>query len=79
MFIENEIEVSESHTDCLPISTSAFVVKSPPANAGGIRHGLEDTLQEGMATNSSILAWRIPWTGESCGLQCRGSQRVGHN
>ena len=74
MFIENKIEVSESHTDCLPMSTSAFVVKSPPANAGGIRHGLEDTLQEGMATNSSILAWRIWWTEKPGGLQSIGSQ-----
>ena len=78
MFIENKIEVSESHTDCLPISTSALVVKNPPANAGGIRHGLEDTLQEGMATNSGILAWKISWTGEPGGLQSLGSQRVEH-
>ena len=32
-----------------------------------------------MATHSSILAWKIPWTGESGGLQSMGSQRVGHN
>ena len=32
-----------------------------------------------MATHSSILAWRIPWTGEPGGLHCMGSQRVGHN
>ena len=32
-----------------------------------------------MATHSSILAWRIPWMGESCGLQSTGSQRVGHD
>ena len=39
----------------------------------------EDPLQEGLATHSSILAWRIPWTEEPGGLQSRGSQRVGHN
>ena len=41
--------------------------------------GQEDPLEEGMATHSSILAWRIPWTKEPGGLQFMGSQRVGHN
>ena len=41
--------------------------------------GREDPLEEGMATHSSILAWRIPWTKEPGGLQFMGSQRVGHN
>ena len=36
-------------------------------------------LQEGMATPSSILAWRIPRTEEPGGLESRGSQRLGHN
>ena len=39
--------------------------------------GQEDRLEEGMATRSSILAWRIPWTEEPGGLQSIGSQRVG--
>ena len=39
----------------------------------------DDPLEEGMATHSSILAWRIPWTEEPGGLQSIGSQRVGHN
>ena len=39
----------------------------------------EDPLEEGMATHSSILAWRIPWTEEPGGLQSMGSQRVGHD
>ena len=39
----------------------------------------EDPLEKGMATHSSILAWRIPWTEEPGELQSRGSQRVGHN
>ena len=39
----------------------------------------EDPLEEGMATHSSILAWRIPWTEEPGGLQFTGSQRVGHD
>ena len=41
--------------------------------------GWEDPLEEGMATHSSILAWRIPWTQEPGGLQSTGSQRVGHD
>ena len=38
--------------------------------------GQEDSLEEGMATHSSILAWRIPWTEEPGGLQSIGLQRV---
>ena len=41
--------------------------------------GWEDALEEGMATHSSILAWRIPWTEEPVGLQSMQLQRVGHN
>ena len=41
--------------------------------------GQEDPLKKGMATHSSILAWRMPWTEESAGLLSRGSQRVGHD
>ena len=41
--------------------------------------GQEDPLEEGMATHSSILAWRIPRTQEPGGLQSLGSQRVGHD
>ena len=40
--------------------------------------GLEDPLKKGMATHSSILAWRVPWTEEPGGLQSTGSQRVRH-
>ena len=57
------------------------MVKKPPANAGGARGiglipGSEDALEEGMATRSGILAWRIPWTEEPGGLQSMGSHRV---
>ena len=41
--------------------------------------GWEDPLEEDMATHSSILAWRTPWTEESEGIQCIRSQRVGHS
>ena len=41
--------------------------------------GWEDPLEEEMATHSSTLAWRIPWTEEPSGLQSMGSPRVGHD
>ena len=41
--------------------------------------GWEDPMEKGMATQSSALAWRIPWTDEPGGLQPMGSQRVGHD
>ena len=41
--------------------------------------GQEDPLEEGMATHSSILAWRIPWTEEPEGLQSMGLQRGRHD
>ena len=59
------------------------VVKNLPADAGdteavGSIPGLEDPLEEGMSTHSSILAWEISWT-KPCGLQSMGSKRVGHD
>ena len=41
--------------------------------------GLEDSLEEGMAAHSSILAWRIPWLEEPGGLESTGLQRVRHD
>ena len=41
--------------------------------------GQEDPLEKEMATHSSTLAWRIPWTEEPGRLQSMGSQRVGHD
>ena len=41
--------------------------------------GREDPLEKEMATHSSTLAWKIPWTEKPGGLQSMGSQRVGHN
>ena len=41
--------------------------------------GQEDPLEKGMATGSSILTWRIPWTEEAGGLRSVGSQRVRHD
>ena len=41
--------------------------------------GWEDPLEEGMATRSSILAWKIPWTEEPGGVKSRMSQTVEHD
>ena len=41
--------------------------------------GQEDPLEEEMATHSSIIAWKIPWTEEPSGLQSLGLQRVRHD
>ena len=41
--------------------------------------GQEDSLEKGMATHSSILAWEVPRTEEPGGLQSMGSQKVGHD
>ena len=51
--------------------------KESTCNAGDL--GQEDALEKGMATHSSILAQRIPWTEKPRGLQSMGSQRVRHN
>ena len=71
--ILNSIEVNWA-------SQVALVVKNPLADADSQETlDQEDPLEEGMATHSSILAWRIPWTEEPGGLQSIESQRVGHN
>ena len=56
------------------------MVKNLPAmQATQVRSlGWEDALEGGMATHSSILVWRIPWTEERGGLQSMGSQSVRH-
>ena len=41
--------------------------------------GQEDSLEKGMTSHFSILAWRIPWTEEPCGLQSVGLQNAGHS
>ena len=60
------------------------MVKNLPANGGGIRDaglnlGQKDPLEKEMATHSSTLAWRIPWTEEPGGLQSIGAGRVGYD
>ena len=54
------------------------MVKNPPAmwETWVVSPGWKDTLEEGMATHSSILAWRIPWTETPGRLQFMGSQEL---
>ena len=72
------------YTQCWA-SLLARTVKNLPCNAGNSSLTPESTPEsgrspgEGMATPSSILAWRIPWTEELRGLQSTGSQRVGND
>ena len=68
----------------LPIIWASFVaqlVKNLPAmqETWVQSLGWEDPLEEGMATHSSILAWRIPWTEDPGGIQSMGSQSIGHD
>ena len=57
------------------------MVENPPAmqETQAQSLGQEDPLKKGMATHSSILAWRIQWTEEPGGLHSIRSQRVGHS
>ena len=59
----------------------AQIVKSLPAvwETQVLSLGREDLLEKEMATPSSILAWKIPWTKETGRLQSLGSQRFGHD
>ena len=64
-------------------SQLALLVKNLSANAGDteiqVRSlGQENSLEEGTATHSSVLAWKIPWTEESGGLHSIVLQGVGH-
>ena len=69
---------------CLCVLPSDSALKYPPAMQESQEMqvqflGQEDPLEEGMASHSSVLAWRIPRTEELLGLQSIGSQRVRHN
>ena len=57
------------------------MVTNPPANAGDVCSipGSGRSLEKGIATHSSILAWKIPGTEKPGGLQSMGTQRVGHD
>ena len=73
--IQDKVDFKSKQMPIMGASQVALVVKNPPANAGDtgdsglIPEGLQE---EEMATRSSILAWRIPWTEKLCGLQSTG-------
>ena len=67
-----------------PCFLRGSVVKNLLASAGdarddGLISGSGRSLSEEMATHSSIVAWKVPWTEEPGGLQPMGSQRIGHD
>ena len=64
----------------LSLSLVAQMVKSPLAKETWVQSlGQEDPLEKDMATHSSILAWRVPWTVVPGGLQSTGLQRIGQD
>ena len=65
------------HCFILVVFPGVSEVKASACNVEDL--GWEDPLEKEMATHSSILAWRIPWTEEPGGLQSMGSQRVGRD
>ena len=75
----------ESPLDCKEIQPVHSEVDQPwdatvePQETQVRSLGREDPLEKEVATHSSVLAWRIPWTEEPGGLQSMGSQRVRHN
>ena len=80
-----DLNLSLKYLDYLVLSMRPTLVAQrlkhlPPMQETRVRSlGQEDPLEREMATHSSILAWRIPWTEEPGGLQSTGSQRVGHD
>ena len=71
----------EPDTHLSGASRVALMIKNLPSNAGDTRDKgsipeSERSLEEGVATHSSVLAWRIPWTEQPGGLQSIGSHRI---
>ena len=68
-------QLNDFHFHFWAFPVAQLVKNSPAMQKTWVRSpGWEDLLEKGMATHSSILAWRIPWT-----IQFMGLQRVGHN
>ena len=74
-----EVEFRRDFYPSVVASLVAQLVKSLPAMCENLVRSLgpEDPVEKEMATHSSVLAWRSPWTEEPGGLQSMGSQRVG--
>ena len=81
MIVSGEQLRDSSINISVSILLEAQMVKNLPAmQETPVRSlGQEDPLEKGMATHSSILAWRIPWTEKPGRLESMGSQRGGHN
>ena len=85
--IKSEVLALDGNTNlgdrygCYWASLVAQMVKNPPAmwETWVLSLGCEDPLEKEMATHSSTVAWKIPWTEEPGRLQSMGSQRVGHD
>ena len=86
MVVEMSIFLPGLLASVIPIGASqvVLVIKNPPANAGdmgdtGLTLGSGRSPREGLATHSSIFAWRIPWTEKPGRLQSIELQRVRHD
>ena len=82
-FTQHINETKDNHM-IISIDGLLLVVKNLPANAGDVPEvgsvlGQKGPLEEGMATHSSILAWRMPWAEEPGGVPSIALQRVRHN
>ena len=77
MYIVETIQVILSFPDGLAVKDLAAVQELQEMQVQSL--GWEESLEEDIATYSSILIWRIPWREEPSGLQSIGSQRVGHD
>ena len=83
--ISKMLDHTEPACDCFLHSVYLYQVAQmvkclPTMRETGVQSlGWEDLLEKEMATHSSILAWRIPWTEEPGGPQSMGSERVGHD
>ena len=83
-FVSSQVSKRALVTALKPFLSLSFVAQRlkrlPAMRETWVRSlGWKDPLEKEMATHSSILAWRIPWTEEPGGLQSTGSQRVGHD
>ena len=75
---ESQTRLSGFHFRTSPVAQR--VKRLPTVRETGVRSlGWEDPLEKEMATHSSTLAWKMPWTEEPGRLQSMVSQRVGHN
>ena len=79
--LQNSEELVSSHSVCGPrwLNDKESAAMQKLQEMQVLSLGGEEPLEEGKATHSSVLAWRIPWTEEPGGLQSIGSQRVGYD